>query len=95
MGIYDSGTIFGIKIYKLNDDCTNILFEQSYNEIMTDEEKRKAYLFYTQLNNKDDIYFSYYTQCSSTYDKGFFLIWYPMSLNLFLEKFGIGEWEKV
>ena len=84
MGIYDSGKIFGIKMYNFNED---ILFEKTYNEIMSDEEKKKAYLFYTKLNNKTEIF--YYTECSSTYGGGVFLMWYPMSLNLFLEKFGI------
>ena len=86
MGIYDNGTIFGIKMY--NDDEI-ILFEKTYNEIMSDEEKKKAYLFYTELNNKDEIHFQYYTECSSTYGEGSFLMWYPITLNLFLEKFGL------
>ena len=86
MGIYDNGTIFGIKMY--NDDEI-ILFEKTYNEIMSDEEKKKAYLFYTELDNKDEIDFQYYTECSSTYGEGSFLMWYPISLNLFLEKFGV------
>ena len=90
MGIYNNGTIFGIKIYNFNDDdLANILFEKTYNEIMSDEEKKKAYLFYTELNNKNEIRFQYYTECSSTYDEGFFLSWYPMSLKLFLEKFDV------
>ena len=87
MGIYYSGKIFGIKMYNFYyDDFENILFEKTYNEIMSDEEKKKAYLFYTKLNNKTEIF--YYTECSSTYGGGVFLMWYPMSLNLFLEKFG-------
>ena len=87
MVIYDSGKIFGIKMYNFNDDDEIILFEKTYNEIMSDEEKKKAYLFYTL--NKTEIDFQYYTECSSTYGGGVFLMWYPMSLNLFLEKFGI------
>jgi hypothetical protein len=90
MGIYDSGSIFGIKIYNFNDDdYSNILFEAIYNEIMSDEEKKEAYLFYTELNNKNEIRFQYYTECSSTYGKGIFLMWHPISLNQFLEKFGV------
>ena len=90
MGIYDNGNIFGIKMYNfIDDDFANILFEKTYNEIMSDEEKKKAYLFYTELNNKNEIHFQYYNKCSSTYSEGIFLRWYPMSLNLFLEKFGI------
>ena len=90
MGIYSNGKIFGIKIYTFNDDddFANILFEKTYKEIMSDEEKKEAYLFYTELNNKNDIHFQYYTECSSTYGEGIFLGWYPMSLNIFLEKIG-------
>jgi hypothetical protein len=80
MGIYDSGKIFGIKMY-LDED---ILFEKTYT-LMTSEEKKKAYTFYT-LNKTTEIF--YYTECSSTYGGKSFLMWYPMSLNLFLEKFG-------
>ena len=88
MGIYSNGTIFGIRIYNFNDDdFANILFEITYNEIMTDEQKKKAYLFYNQLNNKNEILFKYYTECSTTYNTGLFLMWHPISLNLFLEKF--------
>ena len=90
MGIFSNGSIFGIRVYNFNeDDISNILFEKIYNKIMSDEEKKNAYLFYNDLNNKDEIHFQYYTECSSTYNKGFFLTWYPMSLNLFLEKFGV------
>ena len=90
MGIYDNGSIFGIKIYNFNnDDFANVLFEKTSNEIMSYEEREKAYLFYTELNNKNKIHFQYYTECSSTYGKESFLMWYPMSLNLFLEKFSV------
>jgi hypothetical protein len=90
MGIYDNGSIFGIKMYNFNDDISNILFEKIYNEIMSDEEKKKVYLFYTELSKlNNDIHFQYYTGCSTTYSKGNFSMWYPMSLNTFLEKFGI------
>ena len=62
MGIYDSGSIFGIKMYNFNDDdFANILFEKIYTEIMSDEEKEKAYLFYSDLNNKNEIRFEYYS----------------------------------
>ena len=90
MGIYDNGNIFGIKMYNFNDDdFANILFEKTYNEIMSDDEKKKAYLFYTKLDNKVEIHFQYYTECSSTFGEETYFNWYPMSLNLFLEKFGV------
>jgi len=90
MGIYNNGTIFGIRIYNFNDDeCSNILFEEKYIEVMSHEQMREAYLFYTELNNKDGIHFQYYTECFSTYGEGTFLMWHPLSLNMFLEKFCI------
>jgi hypothetical protein len=94
MGIYVGGNVFGIKIYNFNDnDLSNILFEEKYDEIMSHEKMREAYLFYTELNNKNEIRFQYYTECSSTYGEGIYFTWCPMSLELFLEKFG-SEFEK-
>jgi hypothetical protein len=90
MGIYSNGTIFGIKIYNFNDDdVANILFEEKYVEIMTHAQLREVYLFYTELNNKNEVRFQYYTECSSTYGEGTYFTWSPMSLDLFLEKIGI------
>jgi len=90
MGIYDNGNIFGIKMYNFNDeDFANVLFEKTYDKIMDDEEKKKVYLFYIKLSNKNEIHFQYYTKCSSSYNGGFFFMWYPMSLNIFLEKFEV------
>jgi len=86
MGIYSSGKIFGIRIYNFIDDFTNILFEKTYDGIMSEEEKKEAYLFYTELN-KNEIHFHYYTECSSTYDTGVFMTWFPISLDSFLENF--------
>jgi hypothetical protein len=52
---------------------------------------REAYLFYTNLDDKNKISFKIYTECSSTldkYNKGNFMRWYPLPLDIFLEKFG-------
>ena len=98
MGIYSSGKIFGIKIYNFNDDdLANILLEKTYNKPMSNQEMKNAYLFYNDLTNNNinaspparEIHFQYYTECSSTYGNDNFLMWYPMSLNQFLEKFNI------
>lgn len=90
MGIYDNGSMFGIRIYNFNDDdFANILFEEKHDETMSYGQIREAYLFYTELHNKNEIHFEYYTQCSSTYREGIYLDWHPMSLNRFLEKFGV------
>jgi hypothetical protein len=88
MGIYTDGSIFGIRIYNFNDDdFINILFEEKYDEIMTHEQMRETYLAYMLLDNKNNIHFEFYTECSSTlnkYNKEIFMGWYPMSLNIFL-----------
>ena len=93
MGFYESGNIFGIRIYyNLNDeDFNNSLFEKIYKKMMSDEEKKNVYLFYNNLSNKDKICFEYYNECRSTYslEEDILLMWCPMSLNLFLEKFDI------
>ena len=75
--------IFGISIY--NDNGT--LFEQKYNAIMGDVQKKEAYLFFTSLSNKNDIFFKVYTECSSTYDTGIFMAWNKISTHDFLNKF--------
>jgi len=91
MGIYSSDNIFGIQMYNFYndyDDFSNILFEKTYNNIMSNEQKKEAYLFYTKLNNKNDVKFKIFTECSSTYDlrnNENFMMWYPISLNQFLD----------
>jgi hypothetical protein len=93
MGIYSNGSIFGILIYTLNEDDYNIntLFEEKYDEIISHEQIREAYLFYTELNDKNNLLFKVYTECTSTLDieKQNFMIWQKIALNQFLEKFDI------
>ena len=93
MGIYSNGRIFGIQIYNFNDDddCSNILFEKKYDEVMSYHQMREAYLFYTNLNDKNKIFFKSYTECTSTlsHNRDNFMMWYPLSLDTFLEKFGV------
>jgi hypothetical protein len=91
MGIYSNGSIFGIQIYNLNDDNINILFEEKYDEIMSYQQMREAYLFYTNLDDKNALFFKFYTECTSTLscNGGSFMMWHPLSLVSFLEKFKI------
>ena len=91
MGIYSSGKIFGLRISNFNDDFSNKLYEEKYEEIMSHEQMSEAYLFYNEMNNKTNIYFQIYTECSSTLNKDnkeIFMMWHPISLNMFLEHFG-------
>ena len=92
MGIYSNGSIFGIQMYNFNDDdISNILFEEKYDEEISYIQMREAYLFYNNLNDKNKICFKIYTECSSTlnYNKDNFMMWQPLSLDTFLEKFGV------
>lgn len=90
MGIYTDLSIFGIRIYNVSyDDAIYNLFQRKYDVIMTDEKIKEAYLFYEELYDKQDIFFQIYTECSSTYDTSVFMMWYSISKNMFLEKFGI------
>jgi hypothetical protein len=59
MGIYSNGSIFGIQIYNFNedDDVSNILFEEKYDEVMSYHQMREAYLFYNSLADKNKIFF--------------------------------------
>ena len=91
MGIYSNGGIFGIQIYNFNeDDVSNILFEEKYDEVMSHHQMREAYLFYTNLNDKNKSFFKIYTECSSTlsYNRDNIMMWYPVPLDTFLKKFG-------
>jgi len=85
MGYYDNGTVYGIKMYSVE----GIIFEKICDELMSDEEKKKAYLFYTEINDKNGISFRYYTECSSTYDEEIFLMWFPISLDFFKKNFDV------
>jgi len=93
MGIYSNGRIFGIKIYTFIDEISNVLYEEKYVDTMTRQQMREAYLFYSSLKEKNEVCFKIYTECSTTLDPRYiedtFMSWYPLSLQVFLEKFSI------
>ena len=92
MGIYSNGSIFGIQIYNFNDDdISNILYEDIYHEKMSYHQMREAYLFYNNLNDKNNIFFKIYTESTSTlsYNKDNFMMWQSLPFDTFLEKFGL------
>ena len=88
MGIYPSDDVYSIRIYNFVDDVSNILFERKYDVIMTKEMLNDIKLVYEELckNNKDELFFQIYTECSSTYNKNLFMQWIPITLNIFLQK---------
>ena len=89
MGIYGTGTVYGIKIYTPHHDDINIitLYETLSEEIISDQQKKEARSFYDKLENKQNILFKVYTECSSTYREGTFMMWHPLSTADFLEYF--------
>jgi hypothetical protein len=94
MGIYTNGSIFGIMMYTAGsdtDDTIITLFTKQYDMILSDEEREEAYTFYTELIDKNDICFKFYTECSSTHDlkNKNFMMWHPMTLKQFLDNFNI------
>ena len=91
MGIYSSGDIYGIKIYLINDNDVNVLFEIKMDTIMSDEKKKEAKLFYNRLseNDRTKVRFEIYTECSSTYNNEVFMMWEQITLDFFIQKFSI------
>ena len=91
MGIYTSGRVFGIQIYRFNEnDISETLFEVKYDEIMSFQQMNEAYLFYNNLNDKNEVRFKVYTECSSTLDstRHDIMEWFPLHLESFLKTFG-------
>ena len=52
---------------------------------------KEAFLFYTELHDKNNVRFKIYTEFSSTYDKDNenYMDWYRILLSIFLEKFNV------
>jgi hypothetical protein len=60
MGIYNNGKIFGLRIYNFNDEgFSETLFEEKYDEIMSHEQMREAYLFYNEINDKNTYFLKF------------------------------------
>ncbi len=93
MGIYASDKIYGIKIYTDNENKDNYnivtLYEIQSKDVISEQQKKEARLFYENLYNKQNIQFKIYTECSSTYREGTFMMWYSLSLADFLKYFDI------
>lgn len=90
MGIYSNGTIYGLQIYKFNDDDVSyVLFEEKYAEPMTPQQMQEAYLLYTTMK-EHPLRFKVYMECSSTLNyngRETFMQWVPYTLQAFLETF--------
>ncbi len=90
MGTNPNDNIFGIMIYTINDDNVKLLYRKENEEKMSKEEMREAYLFYTKLDDKNDVKIKIYTEISSTLnmvnDKNF-MMWQPIQLSHFLQIF--------
>ena len=89
MGIYSNGTVYGIRICHVVDDEINTLYETTFDVIMNDSQKQKAYIFYMNLNNKNDLLFRIYTECSSTYGANIYKSWESINVSDFEKKFNV------
>ena len=89
MGIYSSGDIYGIRINLMINDDENVLFEIKMDTIMNNEKKREAKIFYNELseNDRTKVRFQIYTETSSTYHDGVFMMWNEITLDYFLQNF--------
>lgn len=89
MGIYPSGIIYGIKIYNIIDDNAYNLYVMQCHAVMSIEKRKEAKKFYENLQEptKSSARFLIYTECSSPAEDDF-MMWYPISLDVFLDKFG-------
>ena len=85
MGIYSDGLIYGVSLRK--DEVK--LFEKKYSEKMNASQIREVENFYEGIADKEDIYISFYTSCSSTYmsEPNRFMTWVPANENLLLALF--------
>lgn len=87
MGLYPSDFIYGISIYNFVNDEINILFEKQYETVMSNETIKETIEFYNELKDKNDIKFKVYTECSTTYCHGTCMMWVPITLDIFIQKF--------
>jgi len=75
----------------LNYDDDDILFEIQMDTILTNEKKKEVKLFYNGLSKNDTtkVRFKIYTEGYSTYNNEVFMMWEEITLDYFLENFGI------
>ena len=92
MGVYSNQTVFGVQIYKFGDDDTSeVLFEETYNEPMSYQQLRETYLLYTALK-ETDLRFKVYVECTSTLNyngRETFMQWMQITLHNFLHTFNV------
>lgn len=94
MGIYSNGCIYGVILYRNSgDDVKTVLFEAIQETILTAEQMSRVYDFYTVLEDTSTVKVEVYTECCCTYnmeETHYFMMWQPMSVQVFLDKFGGG-----
>jgi len=75
MGIYSDGNVYGVRLVLYD----SILFEQTYNHIMTYSELEKLKQIYENLTTeeKEAISIWFYTLCSTTLGAHSIMCWFP------------------
>ena len=81
MGIYTNGILYGIRIAKWVNDEAIILFERINNTTISRETLDEAKLFYDALDDKNNMLFQAYYECSNTYGNEIYKTWMIVSLD--------------
>jgi hypothetical protein len=91
MESYQSDDIYGVKIYKIVDGIGTMLFRKKGDEIISEEIKKEAKLCYDELNetHKNDVVFKICIKCETTDCYEGAMCWIPITLDVFLERFGV------
>ena len=88
---YTTRGIYGVKMYTYNNNNYTIIFKEQFNTLMSNEMIEEVKSFYTNLdeNSKKNLKFQIYRNCKSIEDEGDCMIWHNISLNNFIQDFGV------
>lgn len=91
MGIYESETMYGIRFYTIINDDTYTLYLKRYDKQMTRDQTKEAFDFYNNLHDKMNVFVQVCVEYTTTHEggeeKGLSTMWFPMSINRFIEKY--------
>jgi len=86
MGIYSDGNVYGVcwNIYDISEKLVKN-FEKTYPKKMNLDQIQYIETEYNKLNEieRNSAKFGFHTCCSSTYDTGTFMSWFPVNKDSF------------
>ena len=80
MGIYSNGKVYGVGWIRYNDsDEITICFEKIFEDKMSILQIQEVKMAYDLIpeDQRNNMSIRFYTSCSSTYDDGTFMTWFP------------------